>query len=187
MENTMLLSPDESTILDVVCENGTGCITGNDQIDLLIQGLLKVGVQTYNTVMDAVKEDKTLCKTIAKRMHDLTESAVEANNAAMQSAIDTYKANSEAIRQFMNNPEGREFTIAECFAELRYYAEKIEKAQQENLAANKKMLDEHNAADNETLARSKKNRDVAIGAGIALGGIGIAGGIWLLVKQITKK
>lgn len=187
MKNAMLLSPDESTILNTVCENGTSFITGNDQIDLLIQGLLKVGVQTYNIVIDAVKEDRTLCKTIAKRMHDLTESAVDANNAATQSAIDTYKANSEAIRQFMNNPEGSELTIAECFAELRYYAEKIEKAQQENLAANKKMLNEHNAADNETLARSKKNRDVAIGAGIALGSIGIAGGIWLLVKQITKK
>ena len=187
MEYPIALSSEETKLFDAISASGTSCITTDEKVDMLIQGMLKVGVQTYNTVMDAVKEDRALCKAIAKRMHDLTESAVDANNAATQNAIDTYRSNSEAIRQFMNNPEGSEFTIAECFAELRYYAEKIEKAQQDNLAANKKMLDEHNAANNEALVRSKKNRDMAIGAGIAVGGIGIAGGIWLLVKQITKK
>lgn len=187
MENPMALTQNESLVLGKVLSSGTATIQSPDQIDLLVQGMLKVSEATFNHVMDVVKEDRTLCKSIAKRMSDLADALIEGNNAATQSVLDTYQANSDAIRQFINNPTDANISISECFAELRYYAEQMYKIQQEARNVNQEATRRSAETNTVVLERNKRNRNIALGAGLTFGGAALLSGCLYLIKYINNK
>ena len=181
------LTKAEQMILDGIQTDGTAGIESPEQIDLLIQGILKASELTYNSVIGAVKEDRLLCKAISKRMSELAEAVVEGNNVALQSVLDTYKANSEAIRQFMLDPTSSEMSISECFVQLRYFADAMYDLQNETKIANQKVTERAANTNEMILDRSKRDRDIVIGASLGVGGLAILYGCAKLIKEITKK
>ena len=181
------LTKAEQGMLDSVRGTGTNAITSPEQIDILIQGMLKASELTYNAVMGAVKEDRALCKAISKRMGDLAETLVEGNNASVQTLLDTYKANCDAIRSFMTDPSSSDMSIDECFAQLRYYADKMYEIQQDVRTANQEIANRSADTNEIVLDRSKKNRDVLIGISLGVGSATILYGCIKIVKELTKK
>ena len=171
MNDTMVLTKDEDMIISAVKEHGTSIIQDVEQVDLLINGLLKVGESTYKVIFDAIEKDSRLCKEIAKRSFDLADETIKSNNENTAKVIEAYKDNSEAIRQLLKDPDNPNISISEVFDELRYYAQLMDETNKRNMEANETIS--NRAKDTETiiLARSKKNRNLTIG----MGGITLAG------------
>lgn len=186
MDNALSLTPDQNDIINLVCTRGTKGIKTPDQVDVLIEAMLRVGVQTYNTVVAVINEDKKLCETIAKRMHTLADKVIVANNAIAQEIIDTCKANCESIRKFMENPSSSDVSIAECFTALREYTDKMTVVHQSTQAQNDAVMQRADTYSAANIENSKKNSAALKGAAYVAGGLGIVGLVVLAIQKLKK-
>lgn len=160
-------------MLSSVQTQGTEVIKSEQQVDLLINGLNKAGEHTYRLVCDAIEKDTQLCKAIAKRTYDVAEKIIESNNEHTTKVLDTYQANSDAIRHLLLNPDGSDVSVSACLDELREYARLMQEAASKNRETNETVSRRAKETDEIVMSRSKSNMDkiIKIGRGITLAGI----------------
>ena len=157
--NPMKLTQEELKTLSEVQTKGTTGIISNEQIDWLIQGMLKSSESAFTRVVDVVQKDTKLCSSISSRMNDIVESIITSNNELTKMEVHTYQMSMDAIGQFMKNPTDSSVTIKDCFVELRHYAQKIETAVQRNAQDNNEMHKRVQEINQKTIDRSKENKN----------------------------
>lgn len=178
MEEVSVLSAEESKLLQNVKDNGTGVIQNSAQIDLLIQGLVKVGEMTFHAVLDIVKEDVQLCKAIRKRMEETSKEMIASNNELARIEIENCQENSAAIRAFLLSPGKPDEMIEKCFIELRYWDRQIKEAQERRERANETVQKRAKETEDQLITQSNKNKKM-IGKAAGWTAAGITGGLLL--------
>lgn len=180
-KEALVLSKEESQLLQNVQENGTNVIQSDADVDLLFRALTKAGDQAFNAIWKIVEKDSQLCEAVTKRMQDLAKRRIEANNELTKIEIENAAKNCEAIRTCLSGPT----TIEEkklCFEELRYHTKILADANARNERVNETSMKTAQETGDKALENSKKNKGIIIAATVS----GITGIGALLAYVINK-
>ena len=165
-KNPLDLTQAESAVLQDVMKNGTQKIS-NEQIGLLIQGMIKSSESAFNSVVDVVQKDTKLCSTISSQMNEVAEKIISSNHELTKIQIEAYKMCMDSITQFIRHPTDPDIKIKDCFIELRHYASKMESAVQRNVQENKEAHRRAQEMNQKVLERNKTDRNAIIFSSIA--------------------
>lgn len=161
-KEALVLSKEESQLLQTIQTEGTKCVNTNEQIEVLIQALLKAGSGTFNQVMDVVQKDIKLSEAIAKRLGSVNESIIASNNELTKMEIATYQGNIDAVKKFLENPTDPSVTAKDCFEEMRYYAQEIKEAREKDRQDKDMAYNRAKEANDRTLRKSDTGKGAIV-------------------------
>ena len=182
-ENQVLtLTPVEEQIITDVIDNGVSVVNGYN-IDELTSALLKTGNDTFNKLMNIVCRDAKIRKDIVAQINKSTQQAITSSDAMAQKALDTAKANSDAIRNLLKNGNLSPEEFRHCLSELRSYTQDMLQISAETKASHERMMEHQHQTAEAAAPKSSTGRDVALIAGGAIGGSALT----VLILKLLKK
>ncbi len=180
----LALSPVEEQIITDVLDNGVSVVNGYN-IDELTSALLKTGNDSFNKVMNIVCSDAKIRKDIVAQINKSATQAIASSDQMAQKALDTAKANSDAIRSLLKSGNLSPEDFRQCISELRLYTQDMLQINADTKASQERMVEHQHQTAEAASPKSSTGRDVALIAGGAIGGSALTVLILKLLKKIV--